>query len=108
MARSPTVPTPREVPPLSTTPIWRPSDPSFQPEQVGAESLAGLAEPARQCGQQARLIVADPGYVAVRSQQYGRHIEFLADVHHMVHPVRPAGHVEFAGLVEQQSPATVE
>ena len=58
-------------------------------------------------GRAVLLIFADPRHVAVRSQQHCGHVEFVAGVDDVVDPVRPAGHREPAGLVEQQAAAGV-
>ncbi len=58
-------------------------------------------------GSEILLVFTDPRHVAVRPQQYGGHVQFLADVDDVVDPVRPARHREPARLVEQQSAAAV-
>jgi len=55
--------------------------------------------------EQVGLIVTGPGHVAVRPQQRGGDVEFLAEVDDVVDPVCPVGNGKPAGLVEQQSAA---
>jgi hypothetical protein len=51
-----------------------------------ARSTAGGAGPLGQPAEQLLLILAGPRHVAVRPQQHGGHIEFLADVDDVVGP----------------------
>jgi hypothetical protein len=77
--------------------------PSQRPARSGqtARSVDGRAEPRGHLAEQLRLIFADPGHVAVRPQQHGGHVQFLAEVDDVIDPICPARHREPAGLVEQ-------
>src|SRR5919112_4808706 len=72
-----------------------------------APSAGGSAEPRGQLVEQILLVPADPRHVAVRPQQHGGRVEFLADVDDVVDPICPPPHPEPARLVEQQSAAAV-
>jgi len=66
-----------------------------------ARSADGSAEPLRQLAEKFLLIFTDPRYVAVRPQQHGGHVQFLADVDDVVDPICPARRRKPAGLVEE-------
>ena len=68
-------------------------------------ALGGGSEPGRQVAEQVVLVLADPGDVAVRPEQDRGRVQLLADVHDVIDPIRPSGHGELAGLVQQEPAA---
>ena len=53
---------------------------------VAVDSADGSAEPLGQLAEQILLVFTDPRHVAVRPQQHGGHVQFLADVDDVVTP----------------------
>lgn len=70
-------------------------------------SAVGGAEPQGHPVEQIPLVVAHPGDVSVRAEQYRGHVQVLAVVDDMVDPVGPARHREPTGPVQQESTALV-
>ena len=76
-------------------------------QRPALDALARHLEELGAAGPSERVGLAGPGHVAVRSQQHGGHVQLVADVDHVVDPVRPPRDRERTGLVEQQPAAFV-
>jgi hypothetical protein len=68
-------------------------------------ALGGGSEPCRQVAEQVVLVFADPCDVTVRPEQDRGRVQFPADVRDVADPIRPSGHGELAGLVQQEPAA---